>query len=70
MGAIEAWAKEKLVAIPLRGYVVCNTLFFNYITDNYEILSQSPCGAKWFATEAQCPPGHGRQPDIAIPLRG
>jgi hypothetical protein len=58
----------KTVSIPLRGYVVCNVID-EFQDIDWGQLSQSPYGAKWFATalfnamgEAFC--------EVAIPLRG
>jgi hypothetical protein len=39
----------KTVSIPLRGYVVCNVID-EFQDIDWGQLSQSPYGAKWFAT--------------------
>jgi hypothetical protein len=41
----------KTVSIPLRGYVVCNVID-EFQDIDWGQLSQSPYGAKWFATHA------------------
>jgi len=39
-----------VVAIPLRGYVVCNLIEEEWTITPDVLQSQSPYGAKWFAT--------------------
>ncbi len=65
-------APQEPVAIPLRGYVVCNLERNGKEVDRVAIKSQSPYGAKWLATQPRLHASQqsGRHNVVAIPLRG
>ncbi len=58
------------VAIPLRGYVVCNRDDAYYYDGEPYCESQSPYGAKWFATFSRRAIANMHSSEVAIPLRG
>ncbi len=61
--------RSRPVAIPLRGYVVCNEGVRGY-SAHLVVLSQSPYGAMWSATVQSGAPCPGAKDGVAIPLRG
>ena len=63
------YAMNTRSAIPLRGYVVCNAVEYTFKGSAY-VGSQSPCGAKRFATYYKSEDGDDFFALVAIPLRG